>query len=209
MAKTGFLYACAGELKEDGTYQKGRYLGPSATLSITVTSADAKDYGDNRVVETDTSVTGGTVSLELNEMLNELNAFLLGHSVDEQTGEVAFSQDDIAPFVGLGAIGTSQRNKANKYIGKFYKKVQFKEPNDENATKQDNVSFTHSTLEGNMFVPEDGVWKVQVEFDTLQEAKAWLNKKLEVKEESGSNTGDQTTGGDNTDTGSEEGNTGA
>lgn len=181
MSKTGFLYACAGILKSDESgYEKGRYLGPSATFSITVTSSDVKDYGDNRVVETDTAVTGGTVSLELNEMLSENNAYILGHAVDEESGEVTFSQDDIAPFLGLGAIGTSRRDGKNKYIGKFYKKVQFKEPNDENATRQENTNFTHSTLEGNMFVPEDGIWKEQNEFDTLEEAKEWLNKKVAI-----------------------------
>lgn len=184
MAKSGFLYVCAGRLKEDGSgYTDGRYLGPSATFNITVTSSDVKDYGDNRVVETDTSVTGGTVSLELNEMLKEHNAFLLGHSINEESGEVIFHQDDIAPFIGLGAVGTSRRNKKNKYIGKFYTKIQCKEPNDENATKQETVSFTHSTLEGNMFVPEDGVWKLQNEFDTLDAAKAWVNEKAGVKED--------------------------
>lgn len=180
MSKTGFLYVCAGALRDDGSYNNGRYLGTSATFSITTTSNDAKDYGDNRVVETDTSVTGGSISLVLNEMQAELNAFLLGHTVDEDSGEVTFSQDDIAPFLGIGAIGTSRRNKMNKYIGKFYKKVQFKEPNDENATKQDTVSFSNTTLEGNMFVPEDGVWKEQCEFDTLDEAKEWLNAKVGI-----------------------------
>jgi phi13 family phage major tail protein len=185
MAKTGFLYTCAGILNEtDGNYTDGRYLGPSATFNITVTSADVKDYGDNRVTETYNAVTGGTVSLELNEMLSELNAFLLGHKVNEETGEIVFNQDDTIPFIGLGAIGTSKRDGKNKYIAKFYRKIQLKEPNDENSTQQENVSFTHSTLEGNMFVPEDGEWKDQNEFDTLDEAKEWLNEKVGIKTES-------------------------
>lgn len=182
MAKTGFLYACAGKLQEDGTYKEGKYLGPSAAFNIAVTSADVKDYGDNRVVETDTSVTGGTVTLEINEMLNGLNAYLLGHTVDEASDAVVFNQEDIAPFLGIGAVGTSKRNGANKFIGKFYRKVQFKEPNDDNATKQENVNFTHSNLEGNMFVPEDGIWKEQCEFDSLAEAKTWLNEKVGITE---------------------------
>ena len=194
MAKTGFLYVCAGIMKEDESgYTDGRHLGTSAAFNITPTTADVKDYGDNRTVETYTAVTGGTVSLELNDMLKENNAFLLGHSVNETTGEVVFAQDDIAPFLGLGAIGTSQRNNKNKYVGKFYRKVQFKEPNDENATKQENISFTHSTLEGNMFVPMDGIWKEQQEFDALNEAKEWLNAKVGITSDSNTqeNTGVQ------------------
>ena len=123
-------------------------------------------------------------------MVKELNAFLLGHSIDEETGEVTFAKDDIAPMIGIGAIGTSKKKNINKYIGKFYRKAQFKEPNDENETQQENVSFKHSTLEGNMFVPEDGVWKNQKEFETLEEAKAWLNEKVGISEET-SDTTDQ------------------
>lgn len=184
MAKTGFLYVCAGVLNEStGVYNGGKYLGKSATFNVTPTTSDVKDYGDNSVAETDTAVTGGTVSLELNDMVNENYSFILGHSVDEESGEVTFKSDDIAPFLGIGAIGTSKRSGANKYIGKFYKKTQFKEPNDENATRQENTTFTHSTLEGNMFVPEDGIWKEQQEFDKLEEAKTWLNGKVGITTE--------------------------
>lgn len=191
MAKTGFLYVCAGKMKDDESgYTEGRHLGTSAAFNITVTSADVKDYGDNRVVETYTAVTGGTISLEKNDVTPENNAFLLGHTVDEKTGEITFAQDDTAPFLGIGAIGTSTINNKNKYVGKFYRKVQFKEPNDENATKQDNVSFTHATLEGNMFVPEDGIWKEQKEFDVLEEAKAWLEAKAGITATPDENAGE-------------------
>lgn len=188
MAKTGFLYTCAAKRQEDGTYKEGRYLGKSAAFNVTPTSSDVKDYGDNGVAETDTSVTGGTIALEINEMLNELNAFLLGHSLDEKTGEVVFNQDDIAPMLGIGAVGTSKRNGKHKYTAKMYHQVQFKEPNDENSTKQENTSFVHTNLEGNLFVPEDGDWKAQNEFDTLDEAKAWLNEKLGITVETGTET---------------------
>lgn len=195
MAKTGFLYTCAGTLQEDGTHKDGRHLGPSATFNITPTTADVKDYGDNGVVETETEVTGGTVGLDLNEMLMENNAYILGHKIDEETGELLHRQEDIAPFLGIGAIGTSKRSGKNKFIGKFYPKVQFKEPNDENATKQDNTTFTHTHLDGNLFVPEDGLWKVQKEFDSLTEAKAWLNEKVGITASTDeSTTGDSTEG---------------
>lgn len=180
MAKTGFLYTCAGKLQDDGTYKEGRYLGPSATFNINPTTSDVKDYGDNRVVETDTSVTGGTFSLEVNDMTSELNGYLLGHPVDEETGEVSYNQDDIAPFLGIGTVGTAVRNKKNIYVAKFYTKIQLKEPNDENQTRQESTNFTHQTLEGNVFVPENGKWKQQCEFDTLKEAKEWLNKKVGI-----------------------------
>ena len=82
-----------------------------------------------------------------------------------------YSTDDEAPYVGVGAIGKS----GSKWRAKFYKKVLFAEPNDENATKQENTSFGHITLEGDAVPLDDGTWKQEKEFVTLAEAKTYLN----------------------------------
>lgn len=178
MGKLGFEYVVAGKLDEKtGKYTEGRSLGEAATFNVSVTANDVKDYGDNRVVETDTSVTGGTVSVELNDMVEELNAFLLGHTYNAEKQNLICKEDDIAPYIGLGAVGISKKGKY-RYIAKFYKKVQFREPNDENATQTETKTYGHTTLEGNMFVPEDGIWKEQQTFDTSDDAKAWLDEKL-------------------------------
>ncbi len=50
------------------------------------------------------------------------------------------------------------------FKAKVYLKVQFKEPNDENATKQDTVTFTHTTLEGNLYTLQNGDMKAENEF---------------------------------------------
>lgn len=191
MAKTGLEYIVVAILKDQTpSYEKGQYLGPSSTFNGSPTVSDVKDYGDNGTTETDVSVTGGTLSLELNENTLATYAFLLGHELDEETGEVISNEDDIAPYVGAGAVGKSRRNNKNKYTAKFYYKAQFKEPNDENATKQENTTFTHTTLEGNLFKLDNGAWKVQNEFDTLAEAKAWVNEKAGITESGGTGSGE-------------------
>lgn len=172
MAKKGIEYVVFGLLQEDGTYKDGKYLSPATTFNGTATKANVKDYGDNRVVETDNSVTGGTLSVELNNDEDELYTYLLGHKKAEEGGEIIFDVNDIAPFVGVGAIGQS----GTKYVTKFYNKVQFSEPNDDNQTKQENTTFNHITLEGEILVPEDGKWRRRNTFDALEEAKAYLNK---------------------------------
>ncbi len=178
MAKTGFEYIVAAVLTEgeDGapSYAKGMYLGPASTFNGSPTNADVKDYGDDRAVETESGVTGGTLSIELNERTLEVAAHMLGHKLDEDKKTMEYNAEDIAPYLGIGAIGKSKRNNARKYTGKFYYKTQFHEPSDENATKQENVTFTHTTLEGNIFMLKNGKWKTEAEFDTLAEAKTWL-----------------------------------
>lgn len=177
MAKKGIEYAVFGLLDEKtGSYNGGKYLSPVAGFNGTPTKANVTDYGDNRALETDNSVTGGTLSVELNNDDDDIYVFLLGHKKDEESGEISYNVNDIPPYVGCGAIGKS----GNKYVAKFYKKVQFSEPNDENQTKQENTTFNHVTVEGTILIPEDGEWKLREEFDTLAAAKAWLNEKVGI-----------------------------
>lgn len=188
MAKIGLEYIVIGELDAattsaaNASYTKARYLGPASTFNGSPTANDVKDYGDDRTVETDTSVTGGTLSVELNERTAEIYCQMLGHTLSEQ-GEVLANTEDIAPFLGIGAVGKSRRSGHTKYTGKFYYKTQFREPNDENTTKQESTSFTHTTLEGSLFQLENGDWKGEKEFDTLAEAKAWLDGKVGITTE--------------------------
>ena len=121
MAKTGIEYAVFGLLQEDGTYKNGKYLSPVTNFNGTPTKASVTDYGDNRALETDNSVTGGTLSIEMNQDEDDIYVFLLGHTKDETSGEIIYNVNDTAPYVGCGAIGKS----GAKYVAKFYKKVQF------------------------------------------------------------------------------------
>lgn len=187
MAKIGMEYVVMGKLATatsvsaaTATYTAGMYMGPNSAFSGNPTTNDVKDYGDDRVVETDTAVTGGTISVEHNELTLEEYAYMLGHTLDQEGQNVLANTNDIAPFLGVGLVGKSKRNNARKYTAKFYFKVQFREPNDESATKQESTSFTHTTIEGSMYELEDGSWKDQKEFDTLAAAKEWLNVKVGI-----------------------------
>ena len=183
MAKKGLRYVAIGILSEDGkTYTGGKHLSPAAHLTGTPTSANVKDYGDDRVTDTDKSVTGGTLSLELTNDEDEIYSMVLGHKTQTGTGTektILYNADDVAPFVGVGAVGLSGK----KWVAKFYKKVQFAEPTDEDQTKQENTTFSHVTLEGDILIMEDGSWKERETFGTLEAAKAWVDKKTGVTTE--------------------------
>ena len=185
MAKIGFEYTVMGKLTSGtgtsgsaATYTNGIYMGPNSAFNFTPNSNDVKDYGDDRVVETDTSVIDGSISVEHNELTAEQEAYMLGHNYSD--GRVISNAEDIAPFIGIGFVGKSKRNGSRKYTAKFYYKAQFREPGDDNATKQDSTTFSHSTLEGNMFTLDNGDWRDAKEFDTLAAAKSWLNAKVGI-----------------------------
>ena len=171
MAKKGIRYAVFGILDEQtGTYSGGKCLSPVAGYNGTPNNSSVKDYGDDHAVEVENSVVGGTLDVELNDDSDEIYTMLLGHTKDTE-GKIIYNADDEAPYVGSGAIGKS----GSKWVAKFYKKVKFSEPNDENSTKQESTTFGHVNLSGDIIIPENGEWKLRETFDTLAEAKTWLN----------------------------------
>ena len=181
MAKIGFEYIVAAKLDAElskslqtAKYSDMREIGPGASVTGTPSSSDVKDYGDDRVVETDVSVTGGTLNLELNEPTQENEAWLLGHAYSADSGVVR-NTGDIPPYVGIGFVGKSMKNHKTVFKAKVYLKTQFKEPSEEYQTRQDNTTFNHTTLEGNMFQLENGDWKSDNEFTTLDDAKKFIH----------------------------------
>lgn len=187
MAKKGLTYICMAELQKNETHANGLYIGPSAKITATATTNTTKDFGDNRAVVTDTSVTTGTVSIEINELVNKIYAKVLGHTYDAEKDLVTCSSGDEAPYMGVGCIGQSTGEKPYKAV--IYPKVQFKEPTTEYDTKQEQVSYTHTTLEGDFYTLEDGVYSIKAGFDTEEEAKTFINEKFGIQSAAGGEPG--------------------
>ena len=182
MAKTGIRYAVfapAEEGTDSITYSNGFWLSPVAGFNGSINQSNGKDYGDDRVVATDNTVTGGTLTVELNEDEDDIYIKLLGHAKATGSGvdpAIQYKETDVAPFHGVGAVGRS----GSKWVGKWYSKVQFHEPSDDNTTAQENVTFNHVTIEGDILIPVTGIWKERETFDSLADAKAWLNSKAGI-----------------------------
>lgn len=193
MAKIGFEYIAAAELDttvsksaDTAKYTNGREIGPGANINGSASANDVKDYGDDRTLLTDVSVTGGTISAELNEPTLENEAWMLGHNYSEEDGLLR-NTEDIPPYLGVGFVGKARSSKVAGiiYRAKIYLKTQFKEPGDDNATRQETTTFSHTTMEGNIFQLENGDWKKEQEFTTLAEAKAFVNTFLCITEATG------------------------
>lgn len=187
MAKVSNLWEYAAKLNtevskslETAAYTEGREIGPAAALTFTPTSNDVKDYGDGHIVETDTSVVGGTMTIEFNEPTLENEAFLLGYEYnkDGEKGSMIRNANAVAPYIGKGFVGLSKIDNKNVYKAKIYLKVQFRESADEYTTKQDTVTFSHTSMDANFFALDNGDWKTEKHFDTLEEAQTWVKSIL-------------------------------
>lgn len=178
MAKIGltnFRYGILTEA-EDGTPSYGGAKTPGAAVScnVEVTNNDARLYANDVVQESDTSFSGGTVTMGVDRYDYQMQADLLGHTYDQETQNIKRNTDDIAPYVGFGRIITEMVDGAYQYRVEFLYKVKFAEPSQEDNTKGENVEFNTFEMEGQVAQCGNGLWSESQTFTTKQAAIAYL-----------------------------------
>ena len=137
---------------------------------------DAKLYADNELKDSDTSVTGGKVTLSIDDDDDEIFAPILGEevttlSIKSKEYKVVNSKTSDKPkFQGFGYIAAKNNGK---YKATFYPKVTFARSDEEAKTKEDKTEYTKPGVEGTIY-PVDGTYKETVITDTVEEAVAVL-----------------------------------
>ena len=179
MAKIGlknFLFGILTE-QEDGTATYGVAQKPAKAISckVDISNNEATLYADDSLAESDTSFQSGTCTLGVDDENDAMLATLLGHEIDEETGEMVRNATDTAPYVGLGRIITKMVGGVYKYKVEFLKKVKFAEPSQENDTKGESLEFGTSEIEGQVSALANGDWSATATFDSMTEAQAYLN----------------------------------
>jgi len=175
MAKTGLQGIRYAVLTGD-VYGTPASAGKGVKCSVSVKNNDAKLYADNALAESDSTFSSASVSMEVDDDRADVLATLLGRTPDAVTDEVVRKANDIAPYVGLGRVITKIVGGVAKYKAEFICKVKFKEPNQEESTKSDSVTFGTVTLEGDASTISDGLtWSKTNTFDTLAEAVDYLD----------------------------------
>ena len=165
--------------------------------NITINTNDVKLYVDDVVKETDRSFASGTVDIVTDDLLDEDKAEMLGHEIDEESGEIIYKAGDVPPELGFGFYGQVSRNNKKMYRAAFLLRVQFSEPSDENDTKGESTDFKTQAVSGSVLTLPDGRYKTEKTFASEQEAVEWLDEKvgygklgtLTVKSEAGSAAG--------------------
>lgn len=182
MSKVGIQCVKYSKLSEAGKYAGAKDIGTLVQFNGTPNKVSAEDYGDNGLVESYTGTNKINLSMELNDMAGAVYADLCGHEYEQESKKVTVKTTDNAPYVGIGAIGNSERSGKRVFVLKFYPKVQFGDPNDDNSTQTETREYKHTTVEGTGYPNEGDELKIEQEFDTLQEAKTALDKMLAAGE---------------------------
>lgn len=176
MAKIGltnFRYSVLTEAT-DGTPSYAGAIKPAKAVScsVSIDNNDAKLYADDALAESDTSFSGGSVTMGIDEDDLTTMAALLGHTIDD--GEIVRNADDAAPYVGLGRVVTKMVGGQYKYKVEILYKVKFAEPSQENNTKGESVEFGTTEIEGTIAALADGNWSKAKQFDDKDDAIAYL-----------------------------------
>ena len=179
MAKIGlnnFKYSVLDE--ETEKYNGAKSLGKAVDCKVNIENYTAELYADDTLSESDYTFKKGTITLTIDEDDDAVFSELLGHSVDEETGEMVRKDTDVAPYVGVGRILTKIVNGIYKYKVEFLPKVKFSEPAQEETTKGDSIEFKTPTIEGTVTKLADGTWSKAKTFTNKAEAIAYLEELL-------------------------------
>lgn len=174
-----FLYAELTEAEVDGTasYGEAKKLAGAIEAKVTYDTNDAKVYVDDTLGETDSSITGGTIDLTIDDDDMTIFGPLLGME-KITTGEVegyVTKVSDSPKNVGFGYIVMKQVKGQTKYVVRFFYKVKFKPFSSDAKTRGESTEFITPTVQGTFssLQNERSVY-VSAPLDTAEEAVTHL-----------------------------------
>lgn len=186
MAIIGLKYPVCALLTESGTtasYSAGAVLAKAISANISIETSDVKLYADDGISEFDTSFIKGSVSFNIDDLSDAMKVLLLNYTEGAEV-DAAISSKELSAttattpaFIGLGFYSKRAKSSVASWRAIWFKKVQFKEPNQESTTKGESVEFKTPTLDGMITACCDTKWKEEGTFSTENGAIAWLNAK--------------------------------
>jgi len=150
---------------DEGLKTYGTVTPVSPLINVKITPKTNSDglYANNRQVERVTSLGDIDVEFETQDLPLEVQAVLLGHTLDPVTGVMAYNVDDVAPYVALG-FKIKKGNLKYKYV--WLLKGNFEELSEEYATQEDKSKFATPKLKGGFMARKDGKWKFSADQDS-------------------------------------------
>lgn len=164
---------------ENEVLSPGAVAGKAIGVNTTISADAVMQYADDGVAETAAEFTSGTVALELNDIIDSVEADLLGGTIDTD-GVYVSNGDDNAPFVRLGYVESHLLNNVKEFRSVIYPRVKFAPPNTEAATKGASITFGSATMNGTIMRDKDGAWRLRKTFATQAEAVTFLNAQVNI-----------------------------
>ncbi|MFQ7693088.1 MAG: major tail protein [Christensenellales bacterium] len=192
MAFVGLLYAVAAPIQTEAdgqaiTYGKGQVIGGMMTAEISYTRNSNPLYADDRVMEEDNSITGGTIKMGVDDVNDDARVMMLGDVKEGDAGEEVYHETgESAPYVGTGYIRVRRKDNKTNYIAYWVHKAIFGIGTESAKTKGQNIEWQTPTLEGSIMGVKNNAalqtrFRERRTFTKESEARAWLNKKAGIE----------------------------
>lgn len=192
MAFVGLLYAVAAPIQTEAdgqaiTYGKGQVIGGMMTAEISYTRNSNPLYADDRVMEEDNSITGGTIKMGVDDVNDDARVMMLGDVKEGDAGEEIYHETgESAPYVGTGYIRVRRKDNKTNYIAYWVHKAIFGIGTESAKTKGQNIEWQTPTLEGSIMGVKNNAalqtrFRERRTFTKESEARTWLNKKAGIE----------------------------
>jgi len=147
-----------------GTYGTVAPISPLINVKVTPKVSADTIYADNIAVERVTTLGDVDVEFETQDLPLEVQAALLGHTLDPLGGVLKYGHDDLAPYVALG-FKIKKGNGKYRYV--WLLKGKFEDLAEDVTTQEDKAKFSTAKLKGS-FMPRssDKVWKYTMDEDS-------------------------------------------
>ena len=177
MAKIGLNSLFYSKLTEanDGTptYDGAKSFGKAVNCNVAINNNSAELYADDALQESDTSFSNGTVTLGVDDDREATFADVLGHTVTND-GQVTRNVNDVAPYVALGRVIVKLVENVLVHKTEILYKVKFSEPNQDEQTRGESVTFSTPSIEGKISALKNGDWSDAKTFSTKAQAVAYI-----------------------------------
>ena len=147
-------------------------IGRLVKADLSITMASGKLYADDELAESVEEFASGSLAMETDDIIDSVASVVYGTTVEGKT--VHYNTKDDPPSGGLAYYKKLMRKRKVLYKGVFHPLVKASLGNDSANTKTDSITFGTSSTTFTVFAAANGDWRITEEFDTEEEAIAWV-----------------------------------
>lgn len=169
-------------------YGEGVVMGEAVSADVTWQHANAEQYGDDVLVESDNSITGGNITVESTHIPYEAAQKVWGMEKRTVNEKETYGTTGIsAPYGGCGWIDTLRVKGVDSFVVNWVYKVQLGRDNKRSATKAQSLNFQNASQQGRVMAVQIDASMKDFYMDetpcaTLEEAFALLKSLAHIPE---------------------------
>lgn len=175
------------------SYTSGQILDKMTEIDISINSAEDNNfYADNSIAESDSSFSGGSVTVNTADLGPEATSLVLGITpvpiadisgvTDEDVNELIFDDDQRSPYLGFGCIIKKRVNNVDQWRAIILTKIMLAVPNDAATTQGETIEWQTPQLTGTIMRDDSAkhAWKREATFTTEAQAEAYIKARLSI-----------------------------